>query len=71
MMNKRHNLISFRKSIGFTIDDMAVKLNCTRTYLNNIELGKADGSIEFWTNFQDVFGVENYDMWDMLIKGDQ
>ena len=68
-MNKRNNLNRFRKSIGLTIEDMAEKLGCTRAYYNNIELGKNTGSIEFWEHFQETFGVENYDMWDLLKKG--
>lgn len=67
---KRNNLVAFRKSLGLTIDDVAAKLNCTRAYYNNIELGKNDGSIKFWDKFKDVFGVENYDIWNLLEKGE-
>lgn len=67
---KRNNLIKFRKQLGLTIDEMADKLGCTRSYLNDIELGKKTGSMGFWENFQEVFGIENYDMWDLLAKGE-
>lgn len=67
---KRCNLSKFRKSLGLSIDEMAQKLNCSRPYYNNIELGKQNGSIEFWENFKEIFGVENYDMWDLLEKGE-
>ena len=65
-MNKRTNLKKFRKSIGLTIEDMAEKLGYTKSYYNNIELGKSTGSIEFWEHFQNTFGVDSYDMWDLL-----
>lgn len=71
-MNKRMNLKQFRQSLGLTIDEMADKLGCTRSYLNDIELGKKIGSVGFWVKFQDTFGIESYDMWDFIrIKGEQ
>lgn len=69
-MNKRKNLKQFRQSLGLTIDEMAEKIGCTRSYLNDIELGKSNGSIDFWDGFQKIFGIENYDMWDLISKGE-
>ena len=67
-MNKRTNLKKFRKSLGLTIEETAERLECTKAYYNNIELGKSTGSIEFWEHFQETFGVDGYDMWDLLKK---
>lgn len=63
---KRENLIRFRKSLGLTQEEAANKIGCTRTYLNNLELGKNEGTIDFWCKFQKTFGVEDYDFWSLI-----
>lgn len=68
-MNKRCNLETFRINLGLTQEQMAEKLQCTRVYYNMIENGKSFGTIEFWENFKRVFGIENYDMWDLIERG--
>ena len=63
---KRHNLIRFRESLGLTLEEAAQKIGCTRTYLNNLELGKSIGTINFWEKFQEAFGIEDYDFWTLI-----
>ena len=68
-MERRANLEKFRKSLGLTIEQMADELGYTRSYLNDIELGKKIGSVEFWQRFQAVFGIKNHEMWDFVVGG--
>ena len=64
----RENLIAFRKGLGLTIEEAALKIGCSRVYLNNLELGKSDGTLEFWYKFQKAFGIEDYDFWTLIKK---
>ena len=65
---KRINLINFRKELGLTQEEVADKLGCSRVHYVNLELGLHNGSIDFWYKFQEVFGAENYDMWNLISK---
>ena len=63
---ERENLRQFRRMLGLSLEEAAEKIGCTRVYLNNIELGKNDGTIEFWEKFQKAFGIEDYDFWTLI-----
>lgn len=62
----RENLRHFRRSLGLSLEEAAEKIGCTRVHLNNIELGKTDGTLDFWEKFQKAFGIEDYDFWTLI-----
>lgn len=47
-------------------EQMAIHLDCTRPYINHIENGISQGTVEFWSKVQRVFDIPNEDMWQLI-----
>ena len=62
----RENLKAFRENIGFTQEQMASRLGCTRQFYTAVETGTKNGTLErFWTNLQIKFQIKDSDMWKL------
>ena len=59
----RHNLKVFRVDRNMTQQDMADKFNISVSTYHLIEQGIRRGSMEFWTNFQNEFNLDDATMW--------
>lgn len=65
--NKRFNLKVFREKHGLTQEEMAVKLQVSKSHYVNIERGVYDPSYEFLERFSKVFELD--DIWHLFKKG--
>lgn len=63
-------LINYRKSIGFTQQQLADRLKVSKAVISAIELGKLDGSIKFWTILQKELKIDNSKMWELIITNE-
>lgn len=63
------NLKNFRKTNNFSQSEIAKKLGYTRGYIHNLEKGKCYGTIDFWVNFQTVFNLNNFEIWELATGG--
>ena len=63
-------LINYRKSIGFTQQQLADRLKVSKAIISAIELGKLDGSIKFWTILQKELKIDNSKMWELIITNE-
>lgn len=68
--HKRWALVDFRNSKRMTQDEFIEQLGVTRANYSMIERGTRDGSLQFWSKLQKVFGVPDAEMW-ALIKNDK
>lgn len=69
MLKIRTKLINFRQELGFTQKRIAELLGVSRTYINCIELGKADGSISFWKRLQSKLCLPDEMVWQFMKEG--
>ena len=69
MFNIRNKLIKFRQNLGFTQKSIAELLGVSRTYINYIELGKAEGSISFWKTLQNKLCLPDEMVWQFMKEG--
>lgn len=53
----RENLRNARKAAGMTQQQLADKLRISLTHYQNIEYGKALGSIKLWDDLEDITGI--------------
>ena len=53
----RENLRNARKAAGMTQQELADKLRISLTHYQNIEYGKALGSIKLWDDLEDIAGI--------------
>lgn len=53
----RENLKQARKAAGMTQQQLADKLRISLTHYQNIEYGKALGSIKLWDDLEDITGI--------------
>lgn len=53
----RNNLYIFRHRLKLSQKAMAEKIGCDRATYSAIELGKRDGRMKFWNNFQHAFNI--------------
>ena len=53
----RENLRNARKAAGMTQQELADKLRISLTHYQNIEYGKALGSIKLWDDLEDITGI--------------
>ena len=53
----RENLRNARKAAGMTQQQVADKLGISLTHYQNIEYGKALGSIKIWDDLEDITGI--------------
>ena len=53
----RENLKQARKAAGMTQQELADKLRISLTHYQNIEYGKALGSIKLWDDLEDITGI--------------
>ena len=58
-----------RASRDWSQEQMALRLNCTRQYIAQVENGVSEGKWEFWNKVQDMFHIPDSDMW-ALINGE-
>ena len=66
----RKLLIDYRKSIGFTQQQLADRLKVSKAVISAIELGKLDGSIKFWESLQKELHIDNSKMWELIITNE-
>lgn len=59
----------FRENLGLTQKEIAKDLNCSIAYIKKIEAGERKGSIAFWNKIQNVYKIENSEVW-RLAKSD-
>lgn len=68
MFNRRVNLKEFRRKKRLTQKELADSLGYSLNAYSRIELGSRDGSLEFWSKFQEVYNVPDKDMWKIIKK---
>lgn len=56
---KRKNLIKLRVDLGLKSNEMAEKLNISRTKYSNLENGRVKPSIDLAYKIQEVFNVDD------------
>lgn len=66
----RTALINYRKSIGFTQQQLADRLKVSKAVISAVELGKLDGSIKFWSILQKELHIDNSKMWELIITNE-
>lgn len=57
----RDRLISFRKSLGLTIDEMSKKIGVSNSFYEKIEYGDRNPSFNFISSFKTAFPDTNAD----------
>lgn len=71
MISIRINLKLFRIKNRLTQNEMADRLNISRSTYVNIENGKSDCTLKFFNSLQREFGIKDEDMWELTKKGDE
>lgn len=66
-MNKRFNLKLFREKQNLTQEEMAKKLNISKSHYVSVELGQVDPSFGLLERFSQVFEYD--DIWFLFKKG--
>ena len=61
----RHELKVFRVKQNLTQQEMAEKTGVSVTTYNLIENGNRRGSQEFWLNLQNIFNLEDGQVWTL------
>ena len=59
----------FRENLGLTQKEMSKSINYSVAYIKKIEAGERKGSIDFWNKLQEVYKVDNSNVW-RLAKND-
>ena len=67
-------MIAFRKNVlKITQEEMVKELGITNAMLSHIELGKRDGSIEFWHRYYEQYGKQleenDLNIWNLYLGG--
>lgn len=62
---KRNKLKLLRVEYDLTQQEAADKLGCSVATYNLIENGKRRGSTEFWTSVQQLFKLEDGEVWKL------
>lgn len=69
-MAKRMNLVKFRGSQALTQHEFAEKMGVKRQMYSLVELGKRQGSPEFWAKLQKAFELPDAEMYPLMREGD-
>lgn len=62
----RINLKIFRLKKQMTQTEISNKLKCSRATYAAIENGVRSGRMKFWNDLQNVFDLENSEMWELM-----
>ena len=62
---KRHGLKLLRVKHDLTQEEIAKKLYCSVTTYNLVENGKRRGTQEFWNALQQLFKLEDGEVWKL------
>ena len=68
-MAMRKSLRSFRGSMCLTQQEMADKIGVSNQQYFLVEAGRRNGSMEFWTDLQNAFGLPDEKVWQMMKEG--
>lgn len=68
-MQKRLKLKSFRAGKGLNQIEMAKKCKVSRSIYSLIELGKQQGTADFWLNLKTEFNLSPDEVWAMQYEG--
>ena len=70
MSERRYsNLRDVRYAHGdMTQTEMANKIGISATAYAQIELGKAHGKVSTWANIQNVFGLTDAEVWQLMAR---
>lgn len=63
---KRFALYKFRKKQKLTQAEMAEKIGVSTSGYVLIELGKRNGTMEFWEKLQSVFNLPDEEIWGLM-----
>lgn len=61
----RKDLKLFRLNKFLTQQELADQLGVSVSTYNLVETGKRRGSVKFWTNLQNLYKLEDGDVWKM------
>ncbi|MDR3348843.1 MAG: helix-turn-helix domain-containing protein [Acidaminococcales bacterium] len=67
---RRENLISARKSAGYTQKNMATLMRITERHYRTLEAGSSNGSIDVWRKLAKLFGVSVEELFGEARAGD-
>ena len=59
----------FRGNLGLTQLELSKSINYSLAYIKKIEAGERKGSIDFWQQIQNVYSIDNSEIW-RLIRND-
>ena len=62
----RTELKLFRVKQKLSQEEMAIKIGCGRVSYASIEIGRRNGTNDFWLAFQKAFNVPDEDMWGLM-----
>jgi len=68
-MVKRLKLKQLRIGLDLNQTEMAARCKIDRNTYSLIELGKREGSAEFWFNLKTKFNLSPDDIWNMQYEG--
>lgn len=64
----RTNLKVLRVSRRMNQAELAELIGVSRATYSNVERGKRNGSIEFWSTLKNTFDIADSDMWRLMRK---
>ena len=68
-MQKRLKLKGFRAGKGLNQTQMAKMCGVSRAIYSLIELGKQQGTADFWLNLKTEFNLSPAEVWEMQYEG--